>query len=92
MLFKFTFYPILIVNTIVDIYSEVNKEIDNLNFQAIYEPIGFKQDQIELFVAPTSMTYSAAIAHCAESRSSLYTVHPQDEIKSIFKQFSVKNV
>jgi hypothetical protein len=71
---------------------EVNKEIDNLDFKAIYEPIGFRQDQIELFVAPTSMTYSAANAHCAESRSSLYTVHPQDDIKAIFKQFSVKGI
>jgi hypothetical protein len=92
MLFKFTFYPILIVNTIIDIYSEVNKEIDNLDFKAIYEPIGFRQDQIELFVASTSMTYGAAIAHCAESRSSLYTVHSQVDIKAIFKQFSVKGI
>jgi hypothetical protein len=90
MYFKFTFFPILIVNSIIDIYSEVSKEIESLDFKAIYEPIGFRQDKIELFVAPTSMTYYAAIAHCAESRSSLYTVHPQDDIKAIFKQFSVK--
>jgi hypothetical protein len=92
MFFKFTFYPILIVNSIIDIYTEVDKEIESLDFKAIYEPIGLRQDQIELFVAPTSMTYSAAIAHCAESRSSLFTVHPQDDIKSIFKRFSAKNI
>jgi hypothetical protein len=92
MLFKFTFYPFLIVNTIVDIYSEVEKEINDLDFKTIYEPIGFRQDQIELFAAPAVMSYSAAIAHCSQSRSSLYTVHPQDDIKAIFKKFAVKNV